>query len=127
MDRDFENLYNRAKEITGKKELNESVRYAHVGCALMTDKGNIYTGISIVADCGMGFCAEHAAIAEMLKNDESKILKIVATNKNGAIPPCGRCRELMKQVNIDNLNAEVMISENETITLDKLLPYVWLP
>lgn len=63
----------------------------------------------------------------MLKNNESKILKIVATNKNGAIPPCGRCRELMKQVNIDNLNAEVMISENETITLDKLLPYVWLP
>lgn len=54
----------------------------------MTDRGNIYTGICIVANCGIGFCAEHAAIAEMLKNNnnESRIMKIVATDKNGAIP-----------------------------------------
>ncbi|MBQ3408293.1 MAG: cytidine deaminase [Clostridia bacterium] len=126
-DKDFEILYNRAKELTGKKELNKSVQYAHVGCALMTDKGNIYTGICIVANCGIGFCAEHAAIAEMLKNNESRIMKIVATDKNGAIPPCGRCRELMKQINYDNLKTEIMISNNKICTLDELLPHVWLP
>lgn len=126
-DKDFEILYNRAKELTGKKELNKSVQYAHVGCALMTDRGNIYTGICIVANCGIGFCAEHAAIAEMLKNNESRIMKIVATDKNGAIPPCGRCRELMKQINYDNLKTEIMISNNKICTLDELLPHVWLP
>lgn len=46
----------------------------------MTDRGNIYTGICIVA-----------------------------TDKNGAIPPCGRCRELMKQINYDNLKTKITI------------------
>ena len=127
MDKDFEILLKRAKEITGKKELNKSLSYAHVGCALMTDKGNIYTGICVVADCAIGFCAEHAAIAEMLKNNESRILKIVATDSNGAVPPCGRCRELMKQVNFENLKTEIMIGENQIVTLAELLPHVWLP
>lgn len=127
MDKDFEILYNKARELTGKKELNKSVQYAHVGCALMTDKGNIYTGICIVANCGIGFCAEHAAIAEMLKNNESRIVKIVATDKNGAVPPCGRCRELMKQVNYENLNAKIMISNDKVVKLNELLPHVWLP
>ena len=112
--------------MTGKKELNKSVQYAHVGCALMTDKGNIYTGICIVADCGIGFCAEHAAIADMLKNNESRITRIVATDKNGVVPPCGRCRELMKQINYDNLKTEIMISNNKIVTLNELLPHVWL-
>ena len=93
----------------------------------MTDKGNIYTGICIVANCGIGFCAEHAAIAEMLKKNESRILKIVATDKNGAVPPCGRCRELMKQVNYDNLKTKIMISNDKIVELDELLPHVWLP
>ncbi len=74
MDKDFTILYNKAKELTGKKELNKSISYAHVGSALLTDKGNVYTGVCIVADCGIGFCAEHAAIAEMIKNNESRIL-----------------------------------------------------
>ena len=127
MDKDFKMLYKKAKDLTGEKKLNESVSYAHVGCALLTDKGNVYTGICIVAHCGIGFCAEHAAIIEMLKNDESRILKIVATDKNGATSPCGRCRELMKQINEANMKTEIMISDNEIYTLDELLPHAWIP
>lgn len=127
MDKEFEILYKKARELTGVKHLNKSISYAHVGCALLTEKGNIYTGICIVAECGIGFCAEHAAIAEMLKNDESRILKIVATDKNGAVPPCGRCRELIKQINIENLNTQIMISESEIYTLSELLPHIWTP
>ena len=127
MDKDFNVLYNKAKELTGKKELNKSISYAHVGCALLTDKGNIYTGVCIVADCGIGFCAEHAAIADMIKNNESRILKIVATDQNGPVPPCGRCRELIKQINIDNLNTQIMISNTEIYSLKELLPHTWMP
>ena len=126
MDKDFERLYKKAKRLMGKKILNKSIQYAQVGCALMTDKGNIYTGISIVAECGIGFCAEHAAIAEMLKHNESKIKKIVAVDKTGAVPPCGRCRELIKQVSYDNLKTKVMISDNEVVTLKELLPHYWI-
>lgn len=127
MDKDFTILYNKAKELTGKKELNKSISYAHVGSALLTDKGNVYTGVCIVADCGIGFCAEHAAIAEMIKNNESRILKIVATDQNGPVPPCGRCRELIKQLNIDNLNTQIMINNNEIYSLRELLPHTWMP
>ena len=127
MDKDFNVLYNKAKELTGKKELNKSISYAHVGCALLTDKGNIYTGVCIVADCGIGFCAEHAAIADMIKNNESRIIKIVATNQNGPVPPCGRCRELIKQLNIDNLNTQIMINNKEIYSLRELLPHTWMP
>ena len=126
MDKDFKVLYEKAKSLAGKKVLNKSVQYAHVGCALLTDKKNIYTGISIVTKCDMGFCAEHSAISEMLKNNESRILKIVAVGKNGAVPPCGRCRELIKQVNYDNLKTRVMVKENKVVTLKELLPYMWI-
>ena len=126
MDKDFDILYKKAKELAGKKILNKSITYAHVGCALLTDKENIYTGISIAADCGIGFCAEHSAISEMLKNNESRIKKIVAVGKTGAIPPCGRCRELMKQLNIENLSTQIMTSDNEIRTLKELLPQPWI-
>ena len=126
MDQDFETLYKKASELTGVKELNKSVSYAHVGCALMTDQGNIYTGICIDAPCGIGFCAEHAAIAEMLKNNESKIAKIIAVGKTGILPPCGRCRELIKLVNSDNMKTQVMIAKDIIVTLEELLPNAWI-
>ena len=127
MDKDFEILYPKAKELAGKKVLNKSISYAHVGCALLSEKGNIYTGVCIVADCGIGFCAEHAAIADMIKNDESKIIKIVAADENGPTAPCGRCRELMKQLNIENLDTQIMIDNFEVYTLRELLPHTWMP
>ena len=44
----------------------------------------------------------------MITNGESKIAKIVAVDWNGKIiPPCGRCREFMYQV--DPLNADTTI------------------
>ena len=43
MDKDFEKLIDETRKIAGKKILSEYASYGHVGCALMTDKGNIYT------------------------------------------------------------------------------------
>lgn len=61
----------------------------------------------------------------MLKNNESRIVKIVASNANCVVPPCGRCREFIRMVNKDNLEALVMIGENEVVKLKELLPYAW--
>ena len=41
------------------------------------------------------------------------------------LPPCGRCREFMYQINSDNLEADVIIGENKVIKLKKLLPHTW--
>lgn len=98
-----------------------------VGCALVTNKGNIYLGVCIDACCGIGFCAEHAAIASMVTAGEFKIKKIVAVWKDGkgfphVLPPCGRCREFIRQIHKDNLQIEVILSD-KTVKLAELLPY----
>jgi len=98
-----------------------------VGAALLTSKGNVYTGINIEVACGIGFCAEHSAIAEMLKNRETQIDMIIAVNSESIIPPCGRCRELMFQVDNRNINTKVYLSEKKYLTLDELLPNRWEP
>lgn len=125
IDDDFNKLYEMAKGLAHKNRLNEFVKYGHVGAALMTDKGNIYTGVAITCACQIGFCAEHSAISEMLKHNESRIVKIVAANSNAVVPPCGRCREFIRMVNEENMETEVMISENEIVKLKELLPYAW--
>ena len=94
-----------------------------VGCALITEKGNVYQGVCIDVSCGIGFCAEHGAIATMLMNGESKIAKIVAVWEEKIIPPCGRCREFMWQINPENAATEVLVEPNKTVTLKELLPY----
>jgi cytidine deaminase len=100
-----------------------------VGCALLTDNNSIYKGVCIDTSSGMGFCAEHTAISQMVTNKEYKIKKIVAVWKDEegsvfVIPPCGRCREFMRQINEENLeNTEVVLDKDKTVILKELLPY----
>ncbi len=98
-----------------------------VGCALLTSKGNVYTGVSADIDSNT-FCAEKNAIGSMLTAGEYKIKKIVAVwkDKKGdihVISPCGNCRQLIKQVNSDNLETDVILDKNKIVKLKSLLPY----
>jgi cytidine deaminase len=95
-----------------------------VAAAILTPAGNVYTGICIDVSCSIGFCAEHAAVAEMLKARESEIVVVVAVDDGGKVlPPCGRCRELMWQVNPVNSQARVILSPAHSVRLSELLPY----
>lgn len=107
-------------------ELNDFVAYGSVAAAIETIDGNVYTGISIDTACSMGFCAEHGAIADMLKHGENRIKRVVAvTEKGEAVPPCGRCREFMTQLAQDNENAVVEVEDDHYVTLGSLIPYDW--
>jgi cytidine deaminase len=80
----------------------------------------------IDATSGLGFCAEHAAVAAMLVDGGRRIKRIVAIAEDGTIlSPCGRCRELMYQVNGNKGDAMVIVGKNETVTLEQLLPMPW--
>jgi cytidine deaminase len=106
--------------------LNDFIEYGGVAAAIETEAGNVYTGISIDTACSMGFCAEHSAVAEMLKNGEYHIRAVVAVGEDGnAVPPCGRCRELMSQLSKENLKAIVEVKNGVFMTLKELLPYDW--
>ncbi len=98
---------------------------ASVSCALVTEAGNVYTGVCLDLACGIGFCAEHSAIAAMLKHRETIIRKIVAVSEHSVLAPCGRCREMMFQVNPLNSECEVVMPEG-SVMLKELLPHPWL-
>lgn len=116
-------LINAAREVLGEFTLsNEYFRAGNVAAALVSKRGNLYTGICIDVACGIGFCAEHAAIAELLKNRETEIEMVVAVSDVKVLPPCGRCRELMFQINHGNVDTKVVLSANEIVTLNELLP-----
>jgi cytidine deaminase len=115
-----------ARNICGALKLRDEFSAGGVGAALRTTKGNIYTGICLDLGSGLGFCAEVAAIAEMLKNRETQIELIVAVAGNRIMPPCGRCRETMAQVDKRNLECRVLLGEDQEIPLKELLPKHWL-
>ncbi|MCL5099569.1 MAG: cytidine deaminase [Candidatus Marsarchaeota archaeon] len=119
-------LIKRAKRVAKAHKASTDVKTGRVGCALITNKNHVYTGVSIEASCGIGFCAEHSAIASMATNREYSIKRIVAVSSNGTIlPPCGRCRELMYQINNKNLDTEIVIGKGKATKLRDLLPEVW--
>ena len=118
-------LVTAARQVQGDFHLAEDFIAGEVGAAIRTKSGRIFTGICIDVSCGIGFCVEHAAVAEMLKSRETEIDMIVAATKTTIVPPCGRCRELLVQVDRRNLDCQVILSETKMILLRDLLPEHW--
>ncbi|MGH3146957.1 MAG: cytidine deaminase family protein [Rubrobacter sp.] len=101
--------------------------FGDVGSALITDGGNVYRGVCIDTGSGTGFCAEHSAIAAMVTAGEYRIRKIVAVWRDDdgttfVLPPCGRCREFIRQIDEGNLDADVILGKDEVLKLRELLP-----
>ncbi len=98
-----------------------------VAAALVTAGGNRYRGVCIDTGSGTGFCAEASAIAAMVTAGEHRIAKIVAVWRDAedrlyVLPPCGRCREFIRQVDPGNLDTEVVLGRERSVTLRELLP-----
>lgn len=120
-----EGLIQKAKDNLNPVDLSRNSDAGGVASALVTDKGNVYVGVCIDTASSMGFCAEHNAIGTMITNKESRIETIVAVDWNGKIlPPCGRCREFIFQVNEENLKTRVILP-GKVWSLEDLLPEHW--
>ncbi len=64
----------------------------------------------------------------MITAGESRIQTIVAVwkDESGAtviLPPCGRCREFIRQVDPENLDTSVVLHSDKNVKLKELLPY----
>jgi cytidine deaminase len=121
-----EALITKAASVVNPKKIGAYL-VGDVGCALVTDNGNIYLGVCMDVSSGIGFCAEHSAIAAMITAGEYRISKIVAVWKDEKdtyiLSPCGRCREFMRQIQEGNLDTEVILDVNKVAKLAELLPY----
>ena len=125
------------KELTNRELIERAVtvlkprRLAHENtagdeaCALLSSSGHLYFGVCIDVSSGMGFCAEHSAIAAMITAGETRISKIVAVwGDKVVLPPCGRCREFMCQIDTANLECtDVILGEDHVVKLYELLPH----
>ena len=101
--------------------------FGDVASMLLTDSGSEFFGVCIDTASGTGFCAEAAAIGAMVTAREYAIARIVAVwrDDDGAVyvlPPCGRCREFIRQIHPANLGTQVVLGPEESVPLRDLLP-----
>jgi cytidine deaminase len=113
----------------------------HVGAALLLDDGEVVTGSNFEnASYGMTLCAETVAIAKA--NSDGKLLQIRAIAVAGGlkgkvgtadhpITPCGRCRQIIKEVadlTVTDIPVHCAHANGfETYTLSQLLPHGFGP
>ena len=64
----------------------------------------------------------------MITAGEYRIQKIVAVwrdERNGklsVLPPCGICREFMRSIDENNLEAEILLGRSKSVKLKELVP-----
>ena len=102
----------------------------HVGAALLTSEGEIYTGCNIEnAAYGPSNCAERTAIFKAVSEGKKEFEAIaVVGGKNGKIkdfcPPCGVCRQVLAE--FCKKDFEIILAksteEYKIMTLEQLLP-----
>ena len=117
-----------AADVLKPRRLSDEASAGGVAAAIFALGGNVYRGVCIDTTSGMGFCAEHSAAAAMVTAGESRIERVVAVSMDERgrvrrVPPCGRCREFLRQLDERNLEAAVLL-EGGRVTLDALLPYI---
>ena len=124
MNEEWNKLYEAAKSVIKPNEISSEIYVGSVGAAVLTTKGNIYTGISIDTSCSLGMCAERNAISIMFTNGEYEITKVCAVYKDGTVmPPCGACREFMMQMSNNSRDIEVLVNnDGKVVKLGDLMP-----
>lgn len=102
----------------------------HVGAALLTKNGKIFTGCNIEnATYGATNCAERTAFFKAISEGEKEFCAIaIVGGKNGKIDdfcaPCGICRQVMAEFCSKDFKIILANSKNEikTFSLEELLP-----
>ncbi len=124
---DLSNEIEVAKNVR-KNAYDPYVKY-HVGCALKTKSGKIYSGCNIQNDGIQSICAERVAFVKALSEGEKSFSHIVvcggpAMDKLDNCLPCGYCRQFMNEFVGKDFKIYVL-SENDSITeytMEDLLP-----
>ena len=124
----WEELYKKAKNVQNPKDVSGMISAGGVSSAILTSNHHIYTGVCIDTACSLGMCAERNAIANMLTNGESEIVKLVCIDSKGNVVfPCGACREYLMQLSKNSKDIEILkdIDNTEIVKLGTLIPEWW--
>lgn len=126
----WDRLYAAASAVRNERRISDYVTCGEVSAAILSDSGEIYTGVCIDTCSTLGICAERNDIFNMITNGEHEIRKVVAILPDGSSgAPCGACRELMVQLMPKSYkNIEIMMDykAERIITLGELTPEWWI-
>lgn len=101
--------------------------HGDVASIVVAENGDLFGGVC-VDTTGWGICAERTALAAMITAGQYRFTKVVAVWRNEdtsqihVLPPCGVCREFMRQIAPGNLDAEVVLGRERSMTLRAMLP-----
>ena len=105
-----------------------------VGAALLCKDGSVYTGCNVEnASFSATNCAERTAFFKAVSEGKREFSAIaICGGKDGVIeglfPPCGVCRQVMREFCDDNFEIHLLAKEGiETYTLGELLPVSFAP
>lgn len=124
----WDKLYTEAKRKLNYREISPFISGGQCAAALLTDKGNIYTGVCVDTASTLGICAERNAVFNMITNGEFKIVKLVCVIRDGSVgSPCGACRELLMQLDENSGDIEILVNRDskKTVLLKDLVPDWW--
>jgi cytidine deaminase len=122
----YKELVNKALE--AKKFAFAPYSNFHVGAALLTTSGKIFTGCNVeISTYALTICAERTAIFKAVSEGEHRFKAIaVVSDDPGYTPPCGACRQVLMDLagNIDF----VMVNGKgkvEVLKMKQLLPHAF--
>ena len=103
-----------------------------VGAAILDEKGHIHQGQNVEnAAYPNGICAETSAIATMIQQGGTRIVKMAVAGGNGELlcTPCGGCRQRIRE--FASQDTRILICDanglKEQFSLSDLLPYSFGP
>lgn len=101
----------------------------HVGAALLTNSGELFTGCNIeIASYSPTLCAERTAIFKAVSEGYREIKEIAVVGDSNYSYPCGVCRQVLREFGKD---ARIYVANSENdyreYTLEDLLPHSFGP
>lgn len=99
-----------------------------VGAAVLTEKGNIYTGCNIEnGSYGATNCAERTAVFKAVSEGERSFTAIAVFTDEGNTPPfpCGICRQVLTEFCSPDMPVIIYDGEKSVynFTLEELVPF----
>jgi cytidine deaminase len=97
-----------------------------VGAALLCEDGSLVLAANLEnASLGLSVCAERNAVARAVFEGRRRWRKLaVATDAEDFVPPCGACRQVLREFAAD---LEILLVNREgrfrSVTLGELLPH----
>lgn len=105
-----------------------------VGAALLCKDGSVYTGCNVEnASFSATNCAERTAFFQAVSEGKREFSAIAICggkggNIEGLFPPCGVCRQVMREFCEDDFEIYLITRDSiETYTLGELLPVSFAP